>query len=180
MAAVGVRALLRGDTEVTPGLLNRIFVKVLQPMVPPRVHNMIAELVWNPWPESLTLPFPPGRKRGAAKQRHQVQQKQLRFQEEELRKAGEMEAFDLRARQRIRQSPPMLLQLKEPEPEILSEAPVSQAAETTVVKDHEAMTGGEEKEATDKTEMQIIESQLPATSDSDERQPLEPKSEIGN
>ena len=52
VAESGVRALLRGDTEVTPGVLNRLFVKVLKPVLPQRMHNLLAEVMWNPlqWP----------------------------------------------------------------------------------------------------------------------------------
>lgn len=53
VAATGVRALLRGDTEVTPGILNRLFLKVLKPVLPPRIHNLLAEIMWNP----VQLPF---------------------------------------------------------------------------------------------------------------------------
>lgn len=48
VAEMGVRALLRGETEVTPGWMNRLFLKVLQPALPPRIHNLIAETMWNP------------------------------------------------------------------------------------------------------------------------------------
>ena len=53
VAEVGVRALLRGDTEVTPGWQNRVFIKVLKPILPQRLHNLVAEIAWNP----LHLPF---------------------------------------------------------------------------------------------------------------------------
>jgi short-subunit dehydrogenase len=53
VAEAGVRALLRGDTEVIPGLLNRVFLKVIMPVVPPRIHNWVAEVMWNP----VQLPF---------------------------------------------------------------------------------------------------------------------------
>ena len=53
VAESGIRAMLRGDTEVTPGILNRVFLKVMKPMFPQRMHNLIAEIMWNP----LQLPF---------------------------------------------------------------------------------------------------------------------------
>lgn len=53
VAEWGVRAMLRGDTEVTPGVLNRMFLKVFKPVMPQRLHNLIAEIMWNP----LQLPF---------------------------------------------------------------------------------------------------------------------------
>jgi len=55
VAECGVRAMLRGDTEVMPGVLNRLFVKVVKPILPQRMHNLIAEIMWNP----LQLPFRP-------------------------------------------------------------------------------------------------------------------------
>jgi short-subunit dehydrogenase len=48
VAKVGIRALLRGDVEVTPGWQNRVFLKVVQPALPQRLHNIIVELAWNP------------------------------------------------------------------------------------------------------------------------------------
>ena len=48
VAEQGVRALLRGDTEVTPGWQNRLFVKVLQPCLPQRLHSLVAEIMWTP------------------------------------------------------------------------------------------------------------------------------------
>jgi short chain dehydrogenase len=53
VAECGVRAMLRGDTEVMPGVLNRLFVKVVKPILPQRMHNLLAEIMWNP----LQLPF---------------------------------------------------------------------------------------------------------------------------
>lgn len=55
VAECGVRALLRGETEVTPGLLNRVFLKVIKPVLPQRLHNLAAEIAWSP----LKLPFGP-------------------------------------------------------------------------------------------------------------------------
>ena len=48
VAKLGVRSLLRGDVEVTPGILNRVFLKVLKPGMPQRLHNIIVEMAWNP------------------------------------------------------------------------------------------------------------------------------------
>jgi short chain dehydrogenase len=48
VAEMGVRALLMGQPEVTPGWMNRVFLKVVQPAMPPRMHSLIAEIMWNP------------------------------------------------------------------------------------------------------------------------------------
>lgn len=53
VAASGIRAMLRGNTEVMPGVLNRIFLKVCKPVLPQRLHNLVAEVMWNP----VELPF---------------------------------------------------------------------------------------------------------------------------
>jgi len=53
IASMGVRAMLRGETEVTPGWMNRFFLKVMQPAMPQRMHNIIAGIMWSP----LRLPF---------------------------------------------------------------------------------------------------------------------------
>lgn len=50
VAEMGVRALLRGDQEITPGIWNRVFLKVMKPALPQRLHNFIAEVMWNPIP----------------------------------------------------------------------------------------------------------------------------------
>ena len=48
IAEAGVRAMLLGDTEVMPGWMNRAFIKVLMPIFPQRLHNWVAEVMWNP------------------------------------------------------------------------------------------------------------------------------------
>jgi len=48
VASRGVRALLLGDTEVIPGLLNRLWLKICQPMLPQRISTIVAEVSWNP------------------------------------------------------------------------------------------------------------------------------------
>jgi short chain dehydrogenase len=53
VASQGVLALLRGDTDCTPGVMNRVFMKVAKPIMPQRLHNLVAEIMWNP----LNLPF---------------------------------------------------------------------------------------------------------------------------
>jgi short-subunit dehydrogenase len=52
VASSGIKALLRGETECTPGWENRFFLQVLKPAIPQRIHNLIAEAFWNPihWP----------------------------------------------------------------------------------------------------------------------------------
>ena len=49
----GVRAMLAGDPEVCPGLLNKIFLRVVSPMLPQRLTTLIVETAWNP----LILPW---------------------------------------------------------------------------------------------------------------------------
>jgi len=48
VAKQGIRALLRGDVEVTPGWQNRAFLKVFRPALPQRLHNILVEMAWNP------------------------------------------------------------------------------------------------------------------------------------
>lgn len=52
IAEIAIRALLRGDVEVVPGLANRGFVHVGKSLLPQRLHNIVAEIMWSP-PESL-------------------------------------------------------------------------------------------------------------------------------
>jgi hypothetical protein len=53
VADVGVKLMLRGDTQFTVGWQNRVFVKMLKPALPPRLHNIVAEAAFNP----LRSPF---------------------------------------------------------------------------------------------------------------------------
>ncbi|GMI34839.1 hypothetical protein TrCOL_g1921 [Triparma columacea] len=48
VANVAVRAMLKGDGQVTPGWQNRFFLKVMQPMLPQRITTMMVEAQWNP------------------------------------------------------------------------------------------------------------------------------------
>ncbi|GMI04641.1 hypothetical protein TrRE_jg6480 [Triparma retinervis] len=48
VASVAVRAMLKGDSQVTPGWQNRFFLKVMQPMLPQRITTMMVEAQWNP------------------------------------------------------------------------------------------------------------------------------------
>jgi len=55
VASRGVRALLKGDTEVIPGLANRIWLRILQPLLPSRVSLLVAETSWKPL--HITMPW---------------------------------------------------------------------------------------------------------------------------
>jgi short chain dehydrogenase len=48
VAEAGVRAMLHGEVEVTPGIMNRLYIKVAKPMSPQRLHNLLAEIMWKP------------------------------------------------------------------------------------------------------------------------------------
>jgi short-subunit dehydrogenase len=58
VAEAGVRAMLHGEVEVTPGIMNRLYLKVTKPMSPQRLHNLLAEVMWKPIavPRWLGLP----------------------------------------------------------------------------------------------------------------------------
>ncbi len=50
VASTGVRALLHsGDGEVIPGWPNRLFLKILMPVLPPRLTSSIVALAWSPF-----------------------------------------------------------------------------------------------------------------------------------
>lgn len=53
VAECGVRAMLRGETLITPGFMNRLFLKVVKPVLSERLHNLVAEIAWSPF----YLPF---------------------------------------------------------------------------------------------------------------------------
>mmetsp|Transcript_31556 Transcript_31556/g.76161 ORF Transcript_31556/g.76161 Transcript_31556/m.76161 type:complete len:718 (-) Transcript_31556:293-2446(-) len=53
VAHLGVTSLIDGDTEVVPGLLNRIFAKVVRPLLPRRLEAICIEAAFKP------LTFPP-------------------------------------------------------------------------------------------------------------------------
>jgi len=48
VAERGVRALLSGDAEVIPGWHNRLFLKILSPILPQRVTSSIVEFSFSP------------------------------------------------------------------------------------------------------------------------------------
>ena len=50
VAGSSVRAMLRGDSECTPGWMNKAFLKVLKPALPQRLHNLVGEVAWSPVP----------------------------------------------------------------------------------------------------------------------------------
>jgi short-subunit dehydrogenase len=54
VAHLGVMSLLDGDTQVIPGWQNRVFVKLLQPILPQRVETMCVQAAWAPF--HLRLP----------------------------------------------------------------------------------------------------------------------------
>lgn len=49
VARQGVRSLLSGEVEAVPGWQNRVFLKVLQPILPPRLTTFVVETAWNPF-----------------------------------------------------------------------------------------------------------------------------------
>ncbi|CAJ1940973.1 unnamed protein product [Cylindrotheca closterium] len=53
VAHLGVTSLIDGDTEVVPGLLNRLFAKVVRPLLPRRLEAICIEAAFKP------LTFPP-------------------------------------------------------------------------------------------------------------------------
>ena len=58
VASRAVRAMLSGDAEVIPGWHNRVFLKVLSPILPQRVTASIAEISFNPFKFGLpSLPW---------------------------------------------------------------------------------------------------------------------------
>ncbi|GKY99313.1 hypothetical protein MPSEU_000886400 [Mayamaea pseudoterrestris] len=61
VAEAGVRALLLGDTEVMPGWMNRAFVRLMMPIVPQRIHDWVAEVMWSP----VNLPLRRSRRQDA-------------------------------------------------------------------------------------------------------------------
>ncbi|KAL3926476.1 MAG: hypothetical protein SGBAC_013461, partial [Bacillariaceae sp.] len=53
VAHLGITSLIDGDTEVVPGLLNRLFAKVVRPLLPRRLEAICIEAAFKP------LAFPP-------------------------------------------------------------------------------------------------------------------------
>jgi len=48
VSKLGVRALLSGDGEATLGWQNRLFTRVMQPLLPQRISILISEFAWKP------------------------------------------------------------------------------------------------------------------------------------
>lgn len=111
VAEVGVRAMLMGDSEVTPGWMNRAFLKVLMPIVPQRLHNWVAEIMWSP----INLPL----------FRTPQQAQYPRTTQSETPKPKPLVKF---------QSPPRVLVLEEPKQEQLVQSQPADPAEPVVDK----------------------------------------------
>jgi len=65
VASEGVKGLMLGYPEIYPGWMNRAFVKMFLPMLPPRASTMIGEWAWNPWRWGDVMP----QKRGGGESR---------------------------------------------------------------------------------------------------------------
>lgn len=111
VAHMGVRAMLRGETEVTPGVLNRIFLKVVKPILPQRMHNLIAEIAWSP----LRMPWDKKHAADDWEDTHSVSS----FVDEAQRTNKQMAKPVRPQAYGYRELPPRILKLPEPEPVIL-------------------------------------------------------------
>ena len=56
VAGEGITGLMLGYPEIYPGAINRAFVKMFLPLIPPRVSNIIGEWAWNPWQWGDVMP----------------------------------------------------------------------------------------------------------------------------
>jgi hypothetical protein len=119
VAHQAVRGLLDGDVEITPGWMNRAFLKMAKPMLPQRIHNMVAELAWNP----LTIHWPRFRRQSAATSSGFIKTKlhdnSFKSQEEPQQQQQQQSRhfptnFNL-------VSPPRLLEMEEDEPKLQTE-----------------------------------------------------------
>jgi short-subunit dehydrogenase len=110
VADVGVKLMLRGDTQFTVGWENRVFLKLLKPGLPPRLHNIIAEAAFNP----LRSPFA-GMKLGG---------EQVIEEEISSRNPSPAQLPSLRPQYYGKYPPPRLLQLQDIAP--LEEEPMSE------------------------------------------------------
>jgi short-subunit dehydrogenase len=113
VADVGVKLMLRGDTQFTVGWQNRIFLKMLKPALPPRLHNIMAEAAFNP----LRSPFA----------RSKLGEEQVKEKEDASRNPSPAQLPSLRP-QSGSLPPPRLLQLQDMT--FLEEEPIS-AEETS-------------------------------------------------
>ena len=63
VAGEGIKSLMLGYPESYPGWQNRVFVKTMLPMLPPRASILIGEWAWNPWQWGDVMPHRQGSKR---------------------------------------------------------------------------------------------------------------------
>jgi len=88
VASRGIRALLySGDGEIIPGWHNRIFLKILTPILPPRLTSSIVAFAWSP----LRLPWGRGKLGIGAKDDHIINQR-VNLREELAHKRTQVES----------------------------------------------------------------------------------------
>ena len=110
VAQQGIRALLAGDVEVTPGWQNRAFLKVFQPAMPQRLHNILVEIAWNPprVPPFLKL-WKPAEKRQTERQLQLEGRRKERVDQEDKKRPRSSSAQEWRPRSNTYLPPPLLL-----------------------------------------------------------------------
>lgn len=184
VAQQGIRALLAGDVEVTPGWQNRAFLKVFQPAMPQRLHNILVEIAWNPprVPPFLKL-WKPAEKRQTERQLQLEGRRKERVDQEDKKRPRSSSAQEWRPRSNTYLSPPLLLAvpgeremptaavpLKQPdpvptiEPPLLEQEPPSRRSKISTKEEdasqNQPAPGDEEKESNGISEDQTaIESQ---------------------
>lgn len=64
VAHLGVMSLLDGDTQVIPGWQNRVFVKIIRPILPQRLETLCVEAAFSPLRFPSLFPFQKARLQG--------------------------------------------------------------------------------------------------------------------
>ena len=171
IASMAVRATLGGETESTPGWQNRAFVKVLKPILPQRLHNMVAETSWNP------LRFPSFRQRTS-----QILWPSLApdggDKEDFAKYKHSSDSITLRPRFQF-QAPPRLLKIKEKEPDTPSVSPVLQTMDDETLDEFEAKSKEDQckVKADEVVEQETTSQTANATEESTAPSPLEKDAE---
>jgi short-subunit dehydrogenase len=109
VAHQGVMSMLDGDTEVIPGWQNRIFAKLLRPILPQRAEIMAVKTAWSPF----EFPLPSFMRRRKAEDNGKWKEGTNQKGVQEV--PGEHPTPNLMPRYN-NQLPPRLLQLPVPEP----------------------------------------------------------------
>ena len=116
VAHLGVMSLLDGDVQTIPGIQNRVFAKIIKPIIPQRLETAIVQAAWSPFDWSF----------GRRKEEESVKgvtDVGANQQDDEF--SSPQVPLDLKPRYSF-QMPPIMLKLPKPDGERMSPQPMTE------------------------------------------------------